>query len=353
MTTSINVFLIHHPGLNLRLPSTNKSLQVLDEVLGSVGIKVNIETIDKFNPADINVADFEKQVKYEKKGNENIDKLIAPLGIEELSNILKHKEAWLRTMNTISPFSIVIEDDTVIMDDGKQIIHKLFKQLKATVDSAGKLDWDILMMGISKPNPSSDFIQDVRDNFTILPSKECYIVTPESAKKLVESLSPITFNVRHHLSWCSMDVKSAGLGFKVVHTVQRCTIDGSKLGLFPSSIHPNNLLILNFEYMEMWKAFSNPGKLDYATMKALYDNVKHIGSPDTMHLFAVILFRCDRFDEARDMFEEAIVEMQKKRGLLNARSDLLNNCIRFNQNVQTDLTTIRKVPSRYVDAPLY
>jgi GR25 family glycosyltransferase involved in LPS biosynthesis len=324
----------------------NTTLKTIDDCLKGVGVTVKIDTVENFEPHQINIADYEKVVDYSKCGNDELDKLIAPMNIEEFSNLLKHKDAWRRCTRSDAELCMVIEDDAMIMEEGKAALLSLIDVLK----KSDPTNWDVCMLGIAKKVDDGVFqdqmLVSVKHAFTVLPEKECYMITPRSAHKLLATIDKITFSARHHLSWVSITDR-----VKIVHPVFRVTLDGSKLGLFPSSIHHNNMLILNFEYMEMWKAFSSggggEGEIDYSAMAKLYNTVKHINSPDVMHLYAVILYRCKRFDEARDMFDEAIVEMGKKKGMLNARSDLIQNAIQFYKGYQTDLAGIRKIPSRY------
>ena len=236
-----------------------------------------------------------------------------------------------------------MEDDCIIIDDYKKTLKDLIVNV---AKSKTEQDWDVLLTGIAHNSPgnkSPTELHDVMTLFKIIPQKECYLVTKTGARKLLESVKELTMPLRYHFS--ALAYKNE---VKMVHPTCRATVDSSKLGLHPSTIHSNNMLILNQEYMEMWNAFTCGKPIDIAEIRATFNKIKHINSADAYHLYAVILYKCNQFEEAADMFDKAFEEIPKKGGLLNSRSDLMNNTIQFYQIYQRDLDEIRKKKSRYV-----
>ena len=349
----LTIFLVHKTTLAGRVHLINATLKMFDDILKPFGVKLLVETVDDYDPEKINLKDFENVIKYEKFNNDEIDKFIAPLGIEELSNILKHKEALRRCSISSNKFNIVLEDDCLIMESDKQ---HLIDMLKIVIENEFVNPFDMILLGVANKNiensqnPQKQGIRKTQNEYKILPCKEAYIVTTNAAKIMLKTFETITLTMRYHLSWYMMNGT-----INIYNPVNRITIDGSKLGIFPSTIHSNNMLILNYEYMEMWKALANANNTDNINLPAirkLYENVKELKSADIMHLFAVILFKCNKLKESQDFFNEAIKEMSIKNGLLNARSDLLLNTINFYKNAQFDIADIKSIPSKYASKPL-
>lgn len=334
--TSLNLFVIHTEALDVRKPLIAATLKCFQETFD----KVTTTFITKPDASDINHGDIEKRIKYDNTGDKDFDAMMAPLALEEISNTLKHEEAWRRISSLPDDdLYAVIEDDAVFLETGQAHLRALQACIKEGA-------WDVLFLGLTKPGAPPDApqaLQSVSETFKVVPNKEAYLVTPAGAKLLLEGVATIRFSTRQYLSWMNFT------SLRAAYPTWRVTADSSKLGLMPSSIHTNNMLVLNHEYMRMWQLFSKPELLpeDMTEVEAMYKAVEHLKSPDVIHLYGVLLFRSGKHEAARDTMQAAIAEMRRKKGLLNARSDMLNNAISLYQHLQNDVETTAAAASRY------
>jgi thioredoxin-like negative regulator of GroEL len=76
-----------------------------------------------------------------------------------------------------------------------------------------------------------------------------------------------------------------------------------------------------------------------------------MNNPDLMHLYGVLLFKAGAAEEAAEVLEQAVAELEKQGGVVSARSDVLNNAINVQEHLQAnELAAIAKRPSRYATA---
>ena len=128
----------------------------------------------------------------------------------------------------------------------------------------------------------------------------------------------------------------------MIFTKKPIFIDGSKLGIFPSSIHPTNILIFNNEFIQMHmyvKKSPEEIKKDFNKIETLFKALQNINSPDVHHLYGVLLTKVGRIAEAEKIFMNGIDEMKKQQGFMNNQSEILNNLIDLYKTMQTDIDT--------------
>ena len=292
----------------------------------------------KPNPGDIS-KDIEKRIKYDPipNGDAEFTKAMQPLSLEQLSNLLKHEEAWRRA--AAAPTGTI----TLIMEDDAYILPESASNLAGLVPLLTNMEYHALLLGVAATTVSGgeQKLHLVKDSFKIIPNKEAYLISPEGARILLAGVETIRFGTRYYMSYMS-----ATGALKIVHPTLRITADASKLGLLPSSIQTSNLLILNHEYMQLWNMLST-ANIDLSAASDYYKKLEHIQSGDIMHLYGVILYRCGKKIEGRDLLMAAIEQLRQKGGLVNAQSDILNNTIQIFQAEQDDLVELNKKISRY------
>jgi hypothetical protein len=268
-----------------------------------------------------------------------------------ISNIEKHKEAFNKISNSKSSSSndlyLIIEDDTVILKDCLTNFEDILK-----LDHEN-IDWDLIILGLSKSSDSNEKqalenLKDLNSSGKILPSKEAYFIRKNVATKFLSEFEKYKFTFRIQLSW----IINNNSDLKVYYPRKRTTIDGSKLGLFSSSIHSNNILTYNNEYMQLYK-FLTSSKEDIIknmpTINSLYKNVKSLNSPDFTHLYGLLKIKVDSLQEGEKLLLEALEQVKQSQGLLNSRSDLANNLVELYQHLQNDIPDKSLVKSRYTN----
>jgi len=322
---------------------TNRHAQ-LKSVIGSLrGVATGLKT-NFITHKDPTVTD--PKPVYDKTGDAEFDRhLTATLTTEQLSNIDKHREAW-RRIAAAGPGGIVIEDDAFFA--GSECISAFAE----AVQEWEKGEFDIVFLGVCSPGVGGDsagILQKVSDGMRIMPAKEAYFVSSECAAKLLKITETVTFPMRIELSWALARNPEIRVGCPT----KRVLLDGSKVGLFPSSLHANNILTYNKEYMDLM-AFANKPivelKANLSNIRDIYKIIDHMHNPDAMHLYGVLLFKAGLLDDACEVLNNAILEMEKQKGILSNRSELLNNMINMQEFIQredSELAECLSKPSKY------
>ena len=344
---SLNVCLIHSPSITYRESTMNTTCKILEKACQDHHYRLRIFKIQNHEISELKhkTQELEARVNYDKTGDEEFDRSIQTLNLEQMSNFLKHQEA-LKQIIAISKMPTITKEDLfMVMEDDAMILPEFQKNLNHFLQHIENSSWDLITFSVSKPNESVDtsLLTDVRPITKILPGKEAYLIQPATAEVLMEDLKKIRFTYRFQLSyWIHTHPE-----IRVLCPNQRITLEGSKVGFMPSTTTENNLLVYNQEFMEMFKMMVNQIPYDFTKIKSYYKIIEHLKSPDAMHLYGVILHREGKLEQAKDLFLEAIHEMSLKNGLISARSELLNNTINIHGLAQEDLTKYRSCPSKY------
>ncbi len=286
-----------------------------------------------------------ERVKYDKTGYEELDAASSVLNLEEISNYEKHREVWRRMQTEVVPTAsssdicLIIEDDTII-------IPEFTKNFEAFLDNPRIKDWDLYLMGVatSVNSDTGRMLMPVADLMRTIPSKCAYAVRPTSSalQTLLDETEVIRFNMRIQLSYIFQKRRD----LRAIISTRQCFMEGSKVGLFPSTLHSNNLLIFNQEYMDLFRMLQS-NQINEATASALYERVKHIQSPDLLHIYGVLLFKCGKVNEAAQHLKTAVEWTQVQHGFLSPQSELLNNLINMHEHMQWDLPQYLSTPSKY------
>lgn len=345
------LYIIHRQSLTRRALQLHGVIQQLRVTASKQGFQVKPYLILKNDAPQIaeKVADYQNRITYDVTGDPEFDKHRQPLGTEAISNIEKHRDAWLRIYDAPShhpnDMFMVMEDDTFLLPEGQQNFAGLLDALPSMPI------WDILFLGIVLPvaDPKLSILPLKTTVGKILPSKSCYFIRQQTAKRMLDIDDKLRYPMRLQLSY----IFDKNKDIRAMHVNQPIILDGSKIGITPSAIHPNNLLIMNREYMDLLSFLTQDTAVvqkELNTIRAIYKNVKHMNSPDIMHLFGVLLFKCGKITDAEEMLSQAAEAMKEQHGLLDSRSDLMNNLIMVYQQMQQDLPHLLSATSQY-DSP--
>ena len=331
----MHILQLHSPALTFRESYLDTTYKIFQEFTNRTVTRMLITSHepDELKPR---FQEIEKTIDSSKIGDEEFDRCLQTLSLEQISNFYKQKEALEKVAKgNPEELYIILEDDTIFLPEFQRNLY-LFLQ-NPQLDQ-----WDICVLSMSK-NEKEMGLTDMRSMCRILPSKDAYAIKPATAQQLLPYLEKIHYNYRTQLSrWIVTHPE-----VRVVCPTARLSIEGSKVGFMPSSVVENNLLIYNHEFMELFKMMIGQEPLDMNKAKSLYKTVEHLKSPEIMHLYGVMLFKQGKKEQAKDLFLEAVQQMQSKNGLVNARSELLNNTINIHGMVQDDLEMYRKNPSKY------
>ena len=350
---TLHLYVIHTQFLTQRAMRIHGVIQELRTTAISKGYEVRPQLLVKHDPEEVSqrLKDLEPLVCYDPVGDADFDNVRQILGLEMISNIEKHREAWKRISETSSEdpkdIFMVMEDDALLLPGGAGN----FGDLLETV--AHSHPWDIMFLGISLPtHKESDMLSicTVKETLggKILPCKESYIIKQQTARRLNDMFAKYRHPLRVQLSYLLHTTPE----IRVRHPNKRMILDGSKVGIHPSSIHPNNMLVFNREYVELLQFIHKSSEeinKNLPAIRTLYKQVQHINSPDLMHIFGAILLKAGKHMDAEDILVSAMKQMNQQQGILNNRSDLMKNLINVYQKMQNDLPELLSSTSVYDD----
>lgn len=333
-----HLYVIHTAHLVHRQTRLHGTIQTIREIASAKGyeFRSNFVLTPDVGPLQAKVQQLSERIKYEKTGVPELDGAITVLNLEQISNYEKHREAWRRIQRECASedVCVVIEDDAIMLPEFNQ-------HLQSFIEQPYKDDWDFRSLSVSVQTDRR--LQKISDIMRPIISKCAYALRPSSniTSILLDETETIRFTMRYQLSYIFLK-----RNVNAVVSNQQCIMEGSKLGLYPSTIHPNNVLIFNQEFMELYKMAQLPNPpLDAASK--IYDLVKHIQNPDILHVYGIILFKGNKVKEASECFALAVEWMQKQHGLVTPQSDLLNNSINVYEHIQWDLPECLSAASKY------
>lgn len=230
------------------------------------------------------------------------------------------------------------------MEDDCVFLPQFVANLQTFLEDPKICEWDILLLCVCQPIEMEDLLyRNARDLFKMLPSKECYMITSKTAEKLLPDLEKMHQHYRLQFShWIYTHPEII-----TKYSTKRISIEGSKVGIMPSSVNNNNVLIYNRDYIKLFNMVHGREPFSIEEATRLYDLSSHLKSPDIIHLYAVLLFKNEKLSEAREMFLEAVKENVAKNGKLEKNSEILNNAINICGLYQPDRDLYRKSPSKY------
>jgi len=249
-----------------------------------------------------------------------------------------------------------MEDDCVFFPESGKAFNDLLMHLTSST-----ANWDLIFLGMSqngvKPDTAMQLLPLDTTDIKVVPCKEAYFIRPRACDILLRRTETFTFSLRVQLSYILHSLANTPLdSLKAYYPTQRVSIEGSKVCIYPSSLHPNNIPILNAEYMRMFEIMRRTQQTltreDVVEVKNIYRVVAPLRSPDIIHLYGVLLFKAGLIAEAEEALSDAVAEAQKQWACLSPGSDILNNAINIQEHVQSDfLQDIMKKPSKYAVKP--
>lgn len=319
---------IHTPSLRLRQPGLHQTIQSVRLAAQNAGYEVVPRLVLGPNTGEIaaNLKTFEGRIDYSKTETfKELDDHIHTLNVQEISNLEKHRKAWeFAAAADPKSLHVILEDDATLhpVTNPEASLEAIFKE-SAAFDGMTAL---------------------CTSKCLLWSSKEAYIITPSVARKLLDDTEKIKMNTRGHLSWWVAKNQSNVKFYRV-------TVDGSKLGLFPSSIHSQNHLIFNKDYKEMLEFVSAPVDDVQQTIRSAIPRFEAVLSkslsPDFMHVLGVLHHRVNNPVRAKDLFLGAISELARQGGVISSSSEILINAISIHRFLQDDIKEVTKQPSKY------
>lgn len=344
---NLNLYLVHSINLTNRVKYLNSTIEILKKTIEEIGYNINIIIIKEPSKEFIeqNIDLYNKRVKYNKeegnKADEQFNDIIQTLNACQISNIEKHRGV-LNNIKNPDDLHFVLEDDVLVGEDYINNIKELFVNLyKNKINN-----WDILFTCIATIEHDKPInIIDSRQQYKILINKSSYFITPECAKKLYDYLDIFRYNLKTAISkfiWDNKDIKSFVLN---KHTF----LEGTKMGIFPTSVNYNNFLFQNVNYVKLANITNLNEVSDEKLNEALeyYKYLEKLNNPDTLHALGIIYYKRNDLDNAKKYMTEACEKLEANQGYVSKGSEILNNAINIFQHDQFLLEECKKKKSKY------
>jgi hypothetical protein len=341
-----NVFLIHSSTLLGRARSA--SVQLIQKSLSPLSQSGSVTIIDSNEPDDDLIARIESKgvdmVNVNAKDMDAIAPDFAPivktLHVRQVSNAMKHYDAISQISSSScesSEYSLVLEDDTIFGSDIDVLLRRITDSLARQYPAPERPD--IVFLSLPSPPPpsapdaSSETVtfHEFKDLYNALPACDAYLISREGALKMAAAMLPIRLPTNLQLSFLIRK-----LGARTVLTAPNAFIDGSKMGVFTSSIDPNNALIWNQPYCRVHELLSKAPDLEIALpeIRTEFSKQPFKDHPDALALLARFLTMTERFEEAREVYQMALERYDRENVLMDSSSNFLRSYMALFEHLQ-------------------
>ena len=316
-----SLHVLHSPSLH---GTREASVRLLDARIAPLTVSGFAERVTGHEPGDI-MGSVSTLVDLDASHVEDavFRGAVKSIQVRQLSNAMKHLAALKAISVTPSSvasstgvrFSAIVEDDALFTDNVATVLRSVVTNAPA--------DADIVFMGLPSPRaPPQDggaFFDEALKVFDpVVPAIDSYLVTPAAAAKMAAAFTPVRFPTHIQLSYL---VKT--LGLKAYVSVPNVFVDGSKIGVFASSLDPNNRLLWNQQYCQLEAVLRSGAVPTEAEFAEIWAKQAFKVSPDNVALRAAYLFKAGRFDEAEKAFEEAMETYDRNGCIVNNTSEFL------------------------------
>jgi hypothetical protein len=253
---------------------------------------------------------------------ERLNTFLRPLKVTHVSNAMKHKQA-LETIANASNKTIhlVIEDDSL-----KQSTEANFLDKAMTTFITEKLS--IMFLGIPPGVAAENGKQLVSDVYNALPCCDSYFITPEAAKATLKHFTPLKFTTNIQLTYAL--AKAQVVSYMSAPAI---FVDGSKLGVFVSTIDSNNRLVFNGHFVAIAKAIQD--NLPEETIDTLFTKAEPKWHPEFMHLQASYEKKKGNHRQAEQYYSEALNQYIAFGGIIDNQTELLRDFMRLYRHLQS------------------
>jgi len=343
MKSNIDIYIITSDHLKLRFNNLNQQILKLKMLLDQKNFNYTFHQIN--NPTS---NDIEKSLdKYKEKVDLNKDNItdddfknmIVPINTNQLSNISKQIKALELIKNSDNSYHFIIEDDIMIIDDFTNNFLQFLDELK-------KIEYDLIFTAVSI-NQSGDMkFLNSYDYFKVLIAKSSYFISKNCAVKLLEYMEKIRFNYKLNLSYFIWQNKD---NLKSFVLNKNLLFEGSKIGLFTTSLNNNNFLYQNGEYVKLTQLIGDSEHLsnDIIEKAEIIYNNSGKNNPDFQHTLGLAYYKNKNYKKAKETLIEAVNNLKKNDGFICQHNETLNNCINMHQFEQSDIENVLKLSGIY------
>jgi GR25 family glycosyltransferase involved in LPS biosynthesis len=330
MTISVNFYIIHVSAFKQRKATLERLEKMLQQ---DKRLSVSFKYITEYDPDKIDEALIKASVNYDQIKDEKcapFNMFIRNMHINQLSNVMKHNKAYqLVSDGQDVDFSIILEDDIVYNEDVTENLVNILKNIPET--------YDMVFLGLpsSQQNPpqnGSEKFQVLSEVFKVLPCCDSYVINKKTATMFCEYFTPIKFPQNIQLSYVSTQLEMENY-----ISIPNIFIDGSKLGLYFSTLEVNNRLIFNQDYVILSKYLEKETFTDndHKEITQAFREVKLKTNPEFYYLKALYEIKKGNYEYAEEIFKYTYEIYDNNGAILNNQSNFLRDYMRLYKHMQT------------------
>lgn len=352
------VRILHAKRLTMRKVNCDDFLKRLNQAASSGTFRsVNASFVETHDPDNLRVPDLKSLVRLEKAPDcPEYDGYVKNLHLSQVSNVLKHYQA-IKEYHTIIQHAatankpivpsqtafVIVEDDVLFRDNIAEALAIAIQKANAHPHPYDlyMLDLPSLVFGKDAPGaaeatPSQPIFIPRASDSAVLPTCSAYMLSVETIQTLAtvktatnadgtmvqeDGFFPIRFVYNIQLSHLMKR-----------HRLRMATIspnlfaDGSKYGIYISSLSSNNPLILSIEYMKLQEYVRSPNPYtenDLAAIAAIYNSIRYKTHPDMMLLFAIHEVKLKNYNNANTICRDIYTLLTNHHGFINSESEFL------------------------------
>jgi hypothetical protein len=325
---SMDVYILHSAQLPQREEVVKQSIAKLQQH----GLASTITIIQSNDPSDIHVNLIQQIIDYSVINDAHLtqfNQFTKNIHINQLSHTLKHYDTLQRIAKDGDDDKVymVIEDDALLQEaslpDIKNV-HSMMVSQKAPIVFLG-------LPSTTNPAPSETTIHETAAG-TLVPLIDAYLITRATAKVMVDGFLPIRFTGTVQLNY----VMHKAL-LRPWQASKPIIINGSRYGLFPSSLNPNNTLAFNPDYMEVMEILKKGSAINpkaEARVEELREKSLIAKSPDFLYLIAKFYTIHGKYKEAEKIYTESYNIALSNGCIVNHESLMLKDFIRLFKHLQ-------------------
>lgn len=323
---ALHIYIIHCKALKEREASISNIINKLrSHNYGSINIG-EVFLIASNDPSDIPVEFIQKSIDYSIINDQSLaifNQFIKNIHINQLSNTLKHADALNKIISKPNDdLHLVIEDDALFGEDLCKTLDNVIKGINSE---------PIIFLGLPSTATEQGGITIQPTSFDVIPMVDSYLITYDTAKLIHDNFFPIKFT-----SVFQMNYIIKRLGIKTYQTNRNVFVNGSKYGMFVSSLNPNNALVFNKDYVSVLELLNKPTNTieDSKTVETLLKDSPISKSPDFLYLVARYNIKEKKYVEAEKLLSEAYNITLSNNGIVNHESAMLKDFIRLFKHLQ-------------------
>jgi hypothetical protein len=303
----LNVYIAHAKFLHTRA-------QLVDNLVGALGaarrdgVVNDVKMVTEMDPNELRPEDvvYVTAQPIEDGPQAIFNGLLKPMTITQVSNALKHRHILQQIASGADDvISLVLEDDVMFVDGISQQLAQAASLYEQRPEPRG-----VAFLGFPGPRPEEGAgakLINVMDIYKLLPGCDSFLVDAPSARTLLAEYAKVRFANNVQLMYA---LQKTNLAASMM--VPNIFMDGTKYGIFHSTIELNGRLIYNPNFIALSEAIrvgsERDGGLsaaDHDAIRALFEQAPHKAHVEYFYLKARYETARGKYHYARAIFQFA------------------------------------------------